>query len=178
MFQYTPFVTLASACAAAVTLTLIVVARFRESIVAATRASTPASSSRGDESSLPAFTGRVAGAAPWVWTFVWALVELAKAYSPSTSTLLLVTYFAATGVACVAMGRARELARLRHIGLGLALVAALTAIYGASQYFDFGARILAYLVTSVFLLGIAYWYRKPGTEPEVAEAANGLDVVK
>jgi hypothetical protein len=37
-----------------------------------------------------------------------------------------------------------------------------TAVYGAHAYFDFGARIAAYLVTSAFLLGIAYWYRQPG----------------
>src|SRR6185437_5885168 len=67
-------------------------------------------------------------AAPWVWAFVWVLIELSMAYSPSTSTLLLVVYFAATGVASVATGRARQLGVLRKIGLGLALVAAATAI--------------------------------------------------
>jgi hypothetical protein len=51
---------------------------------------------------------------------------------------------------------------LRQIGLALALLAAGTAVYGAHAYFDFGARIAAYLVTSAFLLGIAYWYRRPG----------------
>jgi hypothetical protein len=53
-------------------------------------------------------------------------------------------------------------ARLRQIGLCLALAAAATSVYGASTYFDIGARVLAYLVTSAFLLGIAYWYRRPG----------------
>jgi hypothetical protein len=65
---------------------------------------------------------------------------------------------------CVAVGRARRAARVRQVGLVLALGAASTAFYGASSYFDFGARILAYLVTSAFLLGIAYWYRRPGAE--------------
>ena len=84
------------------------------------------------------------------------------------STLLLVTYFAATGVACVAAGRSRSSSRLRQVGLALAVVAAATAVYGAHEYFDFGARILADLVISAFLLGIAYWYRRPGAEPSPA----------
>lgn len=101
--------------------------------------------------------------APWVWAFIWVMFELAMAYSASTATLLLVTYFAATAVACVAAGRARRSARLRQTGLALALVAAGTACFGATSYFGLGTRIVAYLVTSAFLLGIAYWYRRPGT---------------
>ena len=100
-----------------------------------------------------------------MWVFVWWLIELVTAFSASASTLLLVTYFAATAVGCVATGRARRSSRLRQIGLGLALLSAGTALYGAHEYFDFGARIAAYLVTSAFLLGIAYWYRRPGAEP-------------
>lgn len=101
--------------------------------------------------------------APWVWMFFWVLIELSMAYSASTSTLLLVTYFATTAVASVAAGRMRNAPRVRQIGLALAVVAAGTAVYGASTYFDSGTRILAYLVTSAFLLGIAFWYRRPGT---------------
>ncbi|HEY4132720.1 MAG TPA: hypothetical protein VGM50_19050, partial [Gemmatimonadaceae bacterium] len=83
-------------------------------------------------------------------------------------TLLLVTYFAVTGVACVGAGRARRSARLRQTGLCLALLAAGTAFYGATSYFDFAARIAAYLVTSAFLLGIAYWYRRSDEGESVA----------
>jgi hypothetical protein len=107
---------------------------------------------------------RAASLAPWVWAFTWGLIELSMAFSPSTSTFLLVVYFASTGVANVAAGRARHSARLRQVGLGLALVAACTAVYGARTYFDFGAQIAAYLVTSAFLLGIAYWYRRTGSD--------------
>ena len=39
---------------------------------------------------------RTAVTAPWVWAFLWVLIELSMAYSASTSTLLLVTYFATT----------------------------------------------------------------------------------
>ena len=105
---------------------------------------------------------------PWVWAFLWVLIELSMAYSASTSTLLLVTYFAITAVASVAAGRARNSARIRQIGLALAVVAAGTAVYGASAYFDSGTRIVAYLVTSAFLLGIAYWYRQPGNATATA----------
>jgi hypothetical protein len=111
---------------------------------------------------------RLVTLAPWVWAFVWVLVELSMAVSPSTSMLLLVTYFAATAVACVAAGRARRAPKVRQTGLALGLVAAGTAVYGANTYFDFAARIAAYLVTSAFLLGIAYWYRRPGASPAAA----------
>lgn len=63
------------------------------------------------------------------------------------------------GIAVLAGGSPR----IRQLGLALALLAAITAVVGATSYFDIGARVLAYLVTSAFLLGIAYWYRRPGT---------------
>jgi hypothetical protein len=155
IYAVTPFMTPASFTAMIVTVAMICVARFAHALVETTRALDP----------TPQMLTRIGDAsavAPWLWAFVWGLLELAMAYSPSTSTLLLVVYFAATGVACVAAGRARNVARLRQSGLVLALVAACTAIYGASTYFGSGARIMAYLVTSGFLLGIAYWYRRPG----------------
>lgn len=111
---------------------------------------------------------RAATLAPWLWAFIWVLIELAMAFSASTAALLLVTYFATTAVGCVALGRARDSSRLRQLGLSLALTSAATAVYGAHAYFDFGARIVAYLVTSAFLLGIAYWYRRPGPSPHPA----------
>jgi len=73
-----------------------------------------------------------------------------------------VVYFATTAIAAVGVGHVRRLAEVRQIGLALALLAAATAVYGATSYFDVGARVLAYLVTSAFLLGIAYWYRRRG----------------
>ena len=83
-------------------------------------------------------------ATPWVWVFAWGLVELSMTHSPSISTLLLVTYFAATAVGAVAAGRIRRSAPLRQIGLGLALAAAATSVYGASTYFDIGIRIVGH----------------------------------
>jgi hypothetical protein len=141
IYQFTPFATEASLAALIVTLGFAALGRFAYPL------------------------------APWIWGFVWGLFELAMAFSPSTSTLLLVVYFAATGVVCVAAGRARQSARLRQTGLALALIAAGTAFYGASTYFDSGVRIVAYLVTSAFLLGIAYWYRRPGSAESPAATA-------
>lgn len=157
-----PFQSEATLGAAVVTAGLILVARFWPTLRVATRTAMGDRPEWSYAESMRILL-RAATAAPWVWTFVWVMIELAMAYSRSASTLLLVVYFAATAVACVWTGRAGRSARLRQIGLGLALVATGTAFYGASTYFDFAARIGAYLVTSAFLLGIAYWYRRPGT---------------
>jgi len=96
-----------------------------------------------------------------VFVFFWFHQELAFAVSPSASTLLLVTYYATCSVAAVGSGRARDLTRLRQIGLVLALAASALAIYGAFQLASTAARIGACLVASAFLLGIAWWYRHP-----------------
>lgn len=161
-YAFTPFVTEPSAVAAVVLVGLIAVARFWSVLRTATR------TAMGDR---PEWTYaanakllvRGVSIAPWVWAFIWVMLELSMSYSASTSTLLLVTYFAATAVGCVGVGRVRNSARLRQVGLGLALVATATAFYGATTYFDIAARIMAYLVTSAFLLGIAYWYRQTGS---------------
>jgi len=160
-YQFTPFTTEPSTCALAVLIGFIAISRFWPLLRTATRESLAGRAEWTYAAELRLLL-RAVTTAPWLWAFVWALIELAMAYSPSTAALLLVVYFAATAVASVAIGRARHRARLRQTGLGLALAAAATACYGASTYFDFGARIAAYLVTSVFLLGIAYWYRRPG----------------
>jgi hypothetical protein len=166
-YHFTPFMTEASATALIVTIGATIVARFWRTIRIATRTSLGEQPEWTYAGSLKLLM-RLVTLAPWVWAFVWLLVELSMAISPSTSTLLLVTYFAATAVACVAAGRARRAPKVRQIGLVLGLVAAGTAVYGANTYFDFGARIAAYLVTSAFLLGIAYWYRRPGASPAAA----------
>jgi hypothetical protein len=101
----------------------------------------------------------------WIFAFSWVNQELAWAVSPSVSTLLLVGWYAVTGVACVGFGRARGIARIRHVGLGLGVVAALLAMKAAWGLPSTAARISAYLVVSIFLLGIAWWYRQPGPSP-------------
>jgi hypothetical protein len=162
-YTYPPFVREPSATAVWVTIFLVLVARFRGWIADSTRS---VMASRPDQigKSDAALMLEIARVAPWMWAFMWILIELAKAFSRSTSTLLLVVYFAVTAIGAVAVGHVRRSPGLRRVGLALALLAAATAAYGATTYFDIGARVLAYLVTSAFLLGIAYWYRRRGVE--------------
>jgi hypothetical protein len=140
---YTPFATRASATAFAVAVCWAIAARIAPHI--------------------PIGRDRTIGAASiaaWLWAFAWVNEELAHAYSETVATLLLVTYYASTSVIAVGLGRARSVALLRHAGLLLGLVAAFTAIRGARALEAVWAQIAAYLVTSVFLLGIAWWYRR------------------
>ena len=157
-----PFGTEPSFAALCVTVGLIVVARVSGRLKAAMEAVRA-----GRDTDLG---GQIVAVAPWAWAFFWGFLELAMAFSRSTSTLLLVVYFATCAVAGVAVGHRRQSAKTRKTGLVLALVAAATAVYGASSFFAVGIRVLAYLLISAFLLGIAYWYRRPGvTDRPVAE---------
>jgi hypothetical protein len=108
----------------------------------------------------------VARPAAWVFVFFWVHQELAFARSPNVSTLLLVSWYAVTGVGCVGIGRAMAAPRVRHIGLGLGAIAAALALKAAWGLESTGARIGAYLVVAVFLFGIAWWYRQPGPAAE------------
>ena len=96
------------------------------------------------------------------WAFLWVHQEIAFAFNPTAAMLLRVTYYAVTAVAAVGVGRARHIALLRHVGLGLAIVAAGAALYGARDLDAIGARIGAALVAAAFLMAIAYWYRRRG----------------
>ena len=140
-YQYPPFGTEASAVAAAVLACILVAWRL-------------AAAERQLELVL-----RASAAA---WAFLWVHQEIAFAMNQTVATLFRVTYYAATSVAAVGLGRARRVPLLRHIGLALAVLAAGTALYGARKLDAIGARIGADLVAAVFLLGIAYWYRRPG----------------
>lgn len=142
-YQYTPFATAASAAALAVAACFVAAAVLLRS--------------------------RLAVVAAGIFLFLWIHQELAWAGSPETSTLLLVTWYASTGVGCVGFGRARGVPQLRHAGLGLAVIAALLALKAAWGLPSTGARIGAYLVVSIFLLGIAWWYRQPGAKPAADE---------
>ena len=151
-----PFATEASLAALCVTIALIIVSLVRVRLRGAMEAVRS-----GPEANI----GRlIVTSAPWAWAFWWGFLELGMAFSKSTSTLLLVVYFAACAVVGVALGHRRQSPGARRTGLALALLAAGTAVYGATSFFVVGMRVLAYLVISAFLLGIAYWYRRPGAE--------------
>jgi len=134
-YQYVPFATRESAAALAIAIAWIAAIRL----------------------SRAAWARAGAGA----FLFLWFHQELAFAASRSASMLLLVTYYAVCSAVSVGFGRARDLVRLRRIGLLLALAASALAILGAFQLAQAAARIGACLVASAFLLGIAWWYRHP-----------------
>ena len=107
-------------------------------------------------------------ALPWVWAFLWAHRELAGAWSPALATFLLVTLEAAVGVALVALGRLRDVRPMRQTGLVLAVVGAIRALSAIERVPSVSLRIASYLVASVFLLGIAYGYRRRGAPADAA----------
>lgn len=148
VYQYTPFATRESAVAAIVLATIIVSWRMV----------------LRDGKLEVVLRGALIG-----WAFVWVHQELAFAFNRTAATLMRVTYYAATSVAAVGAGRVRRIPLLRHLGLGLAVLAAGTALYGARNLSAIGAKIGADLVAAVFLLAIAYWYRRPGSSPSSSQ---------
>jgi len=168
-FAYSPFGTIPSAVALVVALSWIVTALYARTLAAAQRAADDEQGiahTAAREREMELLVQIVRGTAAAV-TFVWINLELSGAFSPTTAKLLVISYYAASGVACVGVGRRFDHAVLRRVGLTLAVLGALVAFQGASHIGSIAARIPGYLVTAVFLLGIAYWYRRPGAEPEV-----------
>ena len=100
-------------------------------------------------------------------TFLWGHVEFGRAYSADVSTFLLIGYYAVVGVAAILIGRARAIPILRHVGLALAIFAALKAIAEASSL-AIGIRVGSYFLAGLFLLAVAYWYREKDKAMEVA----------
>jgi uncharacterized membrane protein len=98
------------------------------------------------------------GASGLIVPFLWFRAELAGAVSHDTAMFFLIAYYAIVGVAAVFVGRARAIPLLRHIGLGLAIYAALKAIAQASTL-DIGLRVGSDFLAGLFMLAVAYWYR-------------------
>ena len=145
-YDYTPFLTSASLAAAAVAAAWLVVS-WNAARVQLTD---------GGPGTVETRTAvRLAGA---VVTFLWGNQELSRAYSPDVSTFLSILYYAVVGVAAIFIGRARGIRVLRHVGLALAIFAALKAISEASSL-AIGIRVGSYLLAGLFLLAVAYWYR-------------------
>ncbi len=111
---------------------------------------------------------RWALAAPWIWAFLWAHGELGHAWSPSIATFAVVSLEAGVAVVLVWVGRERDARLMRHVGLLLAVVAAVRALTAVNAVASVSMRIASYLVVSGFLLGIAYWYRRRGSMGDAA----------
>jgi hypothetical protein len=105
---------------------------------------------------------------PAVGALLWGREELARAGSPEFATFLLVGYFAAAGCVALAVGRARQVAGARQVGLALALYAAFKALAQASALQAVGLRVGSYLLVGAFLLGVGFWYRSAGERPTPA----------
>jgi uncharacterized membrane protein len=146
-FRYTPFGTSASLAAAAASAAWL----FFSWHAYRALADAPSPNERQGASLL-----RVAGA---VVAFLWIRQELRGAYSPEQATFLLIAYYAVAGVAGIFIGRARGIPLFRNVGLGLAIFAALKAVAQATDL-AIGWRIGGYLLAGVFMLGVAYWYRR------------------
>lgn len=98
--------------------------------------------------------------------FLWGRMELAGAISAEASTFLLIAYYAVVGVIAIFLGRARGIPALRHVGLGLAVYAALKAVVQASEL-AIGLRIGSYFLAGAFMMAVAYWYRARQDPPAV-----------
>ncbi len=156
-FGYTPFLTSASLAALAVVAALGVLAwRVR----------------RDDTGAFSAAERTGLMALPALGALVWGREELARTGSPEIATFLLVAYFAAAGCAALAVGRARQVAGARQVGLTLAIYAALKALSQASELQAVGLRVGSYLLVGAFLLAVGYWYRSAGDRPDADGTAE------
>ena len=59
-------------------------------------------------------------------------------------------------------GRVREVPLVRHVGLALCVIAALLALGRTSRLDSGGLKAATFVIVSLFLLAVAYWYRKQG----------------
>ena len=97
--------------------------------------------------------------------FLWIRAELEHAIRPEVATFSLILYYAAVGIALIAIGRRRAIGELRLAGMGLALYAAAKAVAQASGLTTIGLRVGSYLLVGGFLLAVAYWYRAASIPP-------------
>jgi uncharacterized membrane protein len=98
------------------------------------------------------------------FVILWGRMELAQAFNADLAAFLLVSYYAACGVASIVAGRRLGIGRLRVAGLALAIYA---GVKGAVQVTDIGSvllRVGAYAAVGVFLLGAGYLYREQRVE--------------
>ena len=157
-YEYTPFLSEASLATAAISLSWIVLSYYTaRELAPGTR--------RGMDASTTVV--RLLGA---IVAFAWVRQELARAFSPDVSAFLVIAWYAVSGVTSIFLGHARQIPLMRQLGLGLSVMAALTAITQASSLI-IGWRVLSYLLAGAFLLGVAYSYRVTRPPPREAPPA-------
>jgi hypothetical protein len=144
-FRYTPFATRSSASALAVSLGLALAG-----LALGAGSGTP--SRMADRAvRLGALIG---------FAILWGRMEVAGAWTPDLAAFLLIAYYAACGLASILAGRRWEISRLRLVGLGLAIYAAVKAIVEASDIGGLMLRVGAYGAVGVFLLAAGFLYRE------------------
>ena len=99
--------------------------------------------------------------------FMWGWYELGSTVSHDVATSLVTLYFALVGAGAIHYGRIRSVPISRHVGLGLCVVAAGMAISRVWGLSDIGIKAGTFVMVSLFMLGVAYWYRKAGEEDAV-----------
>jgi len=96
--------------------------------------------------------------------FLWGWYELGSTISHDVATSLVTLYFATVGVGAIHFGRLRAVPVVRHIGLGLCVIAAGMAISRVWGLTDIGIKAGTFILVSLFMLAVAYWYRQAGEE--------------
>ena len=96
--------------------------------------------------------------------FIWGWYELGSTISHDVATSLVTLYFATVGVGSIHFGRLRSVPVIRHIGLGLCVIAAGMAISRVWGLTDIGIKAGTFVLVSLFMLAVAYWYRQAGEE--------------
>lgn len=96
--------------------------------------------------------------------FLWGWYELGSTVSHDVATSLVTLYFAIVGVGAIHYGRIRSVPVSRHVGLGLCVVAAGMAISRVWGLTDIGMKAGTFVLVSLFMLAVAYWYRQAGEE--------------
>ena len=96
--------------------------------------------------------------------FFWGWYELGSTVSHDVATSLVTLYFATVGVGAIHFGRLRRVPVTRHIGLGLCIIAAGMAIWRVRDLTDIGIKAGTFILVSLFMLAVAYWYRQAGEE--------------
>jgi hypothetical protein len=101
---------------------------------------------------------------------LWGRMEMAGAFNPDLAAFLLVSYYAACGVASIVAGGSLDIRRLRVAGLVLTIYAAVKAVVEATNIEGILLRVGAYGAVGLFMLGAGYLYRERGAPAGPAEA--------
>ncbi|MEO7038910.1 MAG: DUF2339 domain-containing protein [Gemmatimonadaceae bacterium] len=163
LYQYTPFLTIPSACALA-----CVGAWALFAWALSEYALRPTAEEKSLKSvQLSAATSAIA----ILIAFAWVRQELVGAWSSDAASFALIIYYALAGLALIFIGRSRSVGLLRAAGLALAFYAGYKTLVETFTIDAIGLRVGARILVGVFLAAVAYWYRvpsSPGGEDTVA----------